>query len=185
MRMPVSAAQRMPASGPASLRSSQQWRRARSALVLELVETITAAGVELVSCKEQLDTSTPTGRFVLTMFAGLAALERDTIVERTTAGRDQRGKIDGEKGGRLPYGYKRTPAAVEIDEEAARVVRHIFSLKATSPSASLRALAAQLDGSGPRGGRWSAETVRIVLGNEEAYRGGPRGDSAVCWPAIL
>lgn len=64
-------------------------------------------GVELVSCKESLDTSSPAGRFVLTMFAALAQLERDNIVQRTTDGRNQRGRIDGERGGRVPMEYKR------------------------------------------------------------------------------
>ncbi|HEU4322150.1 MAG TPA: recombinase family protein [Roseiflexaceae bacterium] len=159
----------------------------KTALVLELVETISAAGAELVSCKEQLDTSTPAGRFVLTLFAGLAALERDTIVERTTAGRNERGRKDGERGGKLPYGYTRTADGPMIDAEAAAVVRRIFGMRAADSKISLRDIAYNLQGlcDGPRGGRWSAETVRIILGNESAYRGGPRGDSAVCWPTIL
>ena len=51
---------------------------------------MTDEGVEIVSCKESLDTSTPTGKFVLTMFAALAQLDRDNIVKRTTDGRDAR-----------------------------------------------------------------------------------------------
>lgn len=155
----------------------------KTQIVLNLVERLTGFGVSLVSCKESLDTATPQGQFVLTMFAALAQLERDTIVERTTAGRNQRGKVDGEKGGRLPYGYKRLPTEIVVDAEAAATVRRVFALRASG--ASLREIAAQLDGPSPRGGSWYASGVSDVLRNEAAYRGGTRGDSAVCWPAIL
>ncbi len=158
----------------------------KTRLVLELVDTLTARGVTLVSCKESLDTSTPQGQFVLTMFAALAQLERDTIVERTTAGRNQRGNQDGEKGGRLPYGYIRTPTGVQVEEQAAAVVRRIFAARAGG--ATLREIAHQLNERqpvSPRGGQWYASGVRDVLSNERAYHGATRGASAVQWPAIL
>ena len=56
-------------------------------IVLEIVEQLDEYGVELVSCRESLDTSTPAGRFVLTMFAALAELEKDNIVKRLHRGR--------------------------------------------------------------------------------------------------
>lgn len=158
-------------------------RKAR--LVLELVERLTEVGVTVVSCKEQLDTSTPQGQFVLTLFAALAQLERDTIIERTTAGRNQRGKVDGERGGRLPYGYVRLATAVAADQGAATVVRRIFALR--GQGLTLRAIAAQLEGTpAPRGGStWFAGTIREILSNAQAYNGGPRNGSGVNWPTLL
>ena len=100
----------------------------KTRLVLDLVDTLAASHVQLVSCKESLDTSTPAGAFVLTMFAALAQLERDTIVERTTAGRNARGRKDGEKGGRVPYGYLRTSEGIVIDPERARIVQAMLTL---------------------------------------------------------
>lgn len=156
----------------------------RTRLVLELADTLTAAGVALISCKETLDTTTPQGQFALTLFAGLAQLERDTIVERTTAGRDERGRQDGERGGRLPYGYQRQGDKIVIEKEAAKVVRRIFGLRAGG--ASLRAIAEQLgDVPGPRGGSWPASCVKAILDNEPAYRGGERGASRVRWPVVV
>jgi site-specific DNA recombinase len=155
----------------------------KTRLVLDLVEQLAAAGVSLVSCKESLDTATPQGQFALTLFAALAQLERDTIVERTTAGRDQRGKVDGEKGGRLPFGYKRTSVEIVVDEDAAALVQRIFAMRAAG--ATLQAIAAAMPGLSPRGGRWYPSGVSDILKNETAYRGGTRGDSAVCWPALL
>jgi site-specific DNA recombinase len=159
-------------------------RKAR--IILDLVDQLGAAGAELVSCKESLDTTTPTGRFVLGIFAGLAQLERDTIVERTTDGRNARGRRDGEKGGRLPYGYVRGADGPTIDRSKAAIVRQIFKLRAKRPRLTLRQIADALGNTpGPRGGRWHPSSVAEVLRHEAAYRGGPRGDSLVCWPAIV
>lgn len=157
----------------------------KTRIVLDLVDRLAAAGAQLVSCKESLDTSTPQGQFVLTMFAALAQLERDTIVERTTAGRNQRGKVDGERGGRVPYGYRRTVEGIEIDLDRAYLVRRVFQRR--SAGATLRQIADDLNDqtTGPRGGRWYASTIAEILANEDAYRGGERGASAVRWPAIL
>ncbi|MEO8612732.1 MAG: recombinase family protein [Chloroflexota bacterium] len=158
----------------------------KTTLVLSLVERITSAGVALISVKENLNTSTPMGQFVLTILAGLAQLERDTIVERTTAGRDLRGKLDGEKGGRIHYGYVRSEDTVAIDDFSADVVRDIFALH--HMGLSLRAIAAHLTERGikpPKGTAWYASSVKSILSNETAYRGGKRGESDVVWPNIL
>jgi len=155
----------------------------RTRIVLDLVDRLVAAGVDLVSCKESLDTTTASGRFTLTVFAALAQLERDNIVQRTTDGRNQRGLKDGERGGRLPYGYLRGAGGLEVDHEAAAVVRRIFRLRAEHKT--LRDIADILRQPSPRGGTWYASGVREILINESAYRGGCRGESSERWPIIL
>ena len=54
--------------------------------LLELVEQLTAKGVEFVSKKESIDTSSPTGKFMLTVFGAVAELERAYILERQREG---------------------------------------------------------------------------------------------------
>ncbi|GHV16955.1 integrase [Clostridia bacterium] len=54
--------------------------------LLDIVEQLTAKGVEFISLKEQLDTTSPTGKFVLTMFAALYELERSTLLDRQREG---------------------------------------------------------------------------------------------------
>jgi len=155
-------------------------------LVLRLVERLNECGVVIVSCKESLDTETAAGRFVLRMFASLAELERDNIVERTTAGRNARGMVDGERGGRLPYGYVRTETVIEVDQVKADVVRRVFAER--SDGETLTAIADGLNDDGivsPRGAQWYASSVRSVLQNEVAYNGGQRWQSEVRWPVIL
>ena len=54
--------------------------------LLELVERLTATGVEFVSKKEAIDTTTPTGKFMLTVFGAVAELEREYILQRQREG---------------------------------------------------------------------------------------------------
>jgi DNA invertase Pin-like site-specific DNA recombinase len=56
--------------------------------LLEIAETFNAAGAGLRSLAEPwADTTTPAGRMVLTVFAGIAEFERSLIQERTSTGR--------------------------------------------------------------------------------------------------
>jgi len=58
----------------------------RTRHLLALVEDLfLARGIELHSVSESLDTSTAHGRFVLTLFGGLAQMERELIGDRTRA----------------------------------------------------------------------------------------------------
>lgn len=68
--------------------------------LLELVEQLTAKGVEFVSKKEAIDTTTPTGKFMLTVFGAVAELEREYILQRQREGiaiAKEQGKYTGRK----------------------------------------------------------------------------------------
>ena len=68
--------------------------------LLELVEQLTAKGVEFVSKKEAIDTTTPTGKFMLTVFGAVAELEREYILQRQREGiaiAKKQGKYKGRK----------------------------------------------------------------------------------------
>lgn len=54
--------------------------------LLELVEMLTEKSVEFVSRKESIDTTTPAGKFMLTVFAAVAELERGYILDRQREG---------------------------------------------------------------------------------------------------
>ncbi len=54
--------------------------------LLELVEQLAAKKVEFISKKEAIDTSTPTGKFMLTVFGAVAELEREYILQRQREG---------------------------------------------------------------------------------------------------
>ena len=54
--------------------------------LLDLVEKLNAKGVEFVSLKESIDTTTPTGKFMLTVFGAVAELERGYLLQRQAEG---------------------------------------------------------------------------------------------------
>ena len=67
--------------------------------LLNIVQQLQEKSVELVSLKESIDTTTPQGRFVLTIFGALSELERENILQRQKEG-IAAAKIKGKKFGR-------------------------------------------------------------------------------------
>ena len=80
--------------------------------LLTIISNLTEKGVEFVSLKENIDTTTPHGRFMLTVFGALAELERESILERQREGIEI-AKAEGKYKGRKP---------VAIDEAKFRAV---------------------------------------------------------------
>ncbi|MCL2050070.1 MAG: recombinase family protein [Defluviitaleaceae bacterium] len=54
--------------------------------LLALIDRLTTKGVEFVSQKEKIDTTTPTGQFILTVFGAVSELERCHILQRQAEG---------------------------------------------------------------------------------------------------
>lgn len=54
--------------------------------LLGMVEELNKKGVAFVSLKENVDTSTPQGKLVMTIFAGLAQFEREQLLQRQKEG---------------------------------------------------------------------------------------------------
>ena len=68
--------------------------------LLAIVEHLQAKGVELHSNKESIDTSTPTGKLMLTMIGAIAEFERQNLLERQREGiaiAKEEGKYKGRK----------------------------------------------------------------------------------------
>jgi DNA invertase Pin-like site-specific DNA recombinase len=75
-------------------------RMSRSLLhLLEVVKAFEDQGIELVSLRENIDTSTATGRGFLAMMGVISQMERELKAERTAAGRAA-AKARGRTGGR-------------------------------------------------------------------------------------
>lgn len=54
--------------------------------LLDIVEQLNSKGVHLVSNKENIDSSTPTGKLMLTMIGAIAEFERQNLLERQREG---------------------------------------------------------------------------------------------------
>ena len=66
--------------------------------LLDIVENLKTKGVDFISKKESIDTSTPAGRLMLTIFAGLYQFERECILERQAEGIKEAKKAGKYKG---------------------------------------------------------------------------------------
>ena len=68
--------------------------------LLAITAELKDKGVDFISLKEQIDTTTPQGRFMLQVFGALAELERENILERQREGiaiAKEQGKYRGRK----------------------------------------------------------------------------------------
>lgn len=73
--------------------------------LIDLVEELTEHGAELLSLHETLDTKTAMGRFTLRLFASLAEMEREMIVERVVETM-RHCRDTGRSTGEPPYGKR-------------------------------------------------------------------------------
>ena len=74
--------------------------------LLNIVDQLHEKNVQFVSEKEQIDTDTPQGKFMLTVFAAMADLEREQILQRQAEG-IAIAKANGKYTGRQPINYDR------------------------------------------------------------------------------
>ena len=85
--------------------------------LFQLVEQIKAIGADIKSLKESwMDTSTPQGKLMFTIFAGISQFERDLISQRTIEGLVA-ARARGKKGGRPPKDEKDIKLALKMYEE--------------------------------------------------------------------
>ncbi len=85
--------------------------------LFQLVEQIKARGADIKSLKESwMDTSTPQGKLMFTIFAGISQFERDLISQRTIEGLVA-ARARGKKGGRPPKDEKDIKLALKMYEE--------------------------------------------------------------------
>lgn len=89
--------------------------------LLDIVDTLKEKGVEFVSKKESIDTSTPQGRLMLTVFAGLYQFERECSLERQAEGIAEAKKA-GKYKGRQPIAIDEAKfKAVHTDWKAGKM----------------------------------------------------------------
>jgi DNA invertase Pin-like site-specific DNA recombinase len=81
--------------------------------LIELSEHFVSKCVQFVSIQDNIDTSTPMGRFFFRVMASLAELERDIISDRTKAGLES-ARARGRNGGRPPVQKKNMELALKM-----------------------------------------------------------------------
>jgi len=102
-------------------------RIARNTLdVLRLVrETLEPQNKMLVLLDIQVDTSTPSGKMILTVMSAVAELERDMIHDRTQGGRKAKANNGGYAYGKPKYGYKTEDKELKEDSTQQETIKLI------------------------------------------------------------
>ena len=117
-------------------------RLARSVRHLcNLAAEFEALGVGLVVLDMAADTSTPMGRLLFTMLAGVAEFERELICERTRAGMEHARRQGKQIGRPRVMGAKEVARARRM-REAGRSLRHIGEMLGCSHATVLKSLRA-------------------------------------------
>ena len=100
-------------------------RNARESLnSLELLQKF---HVDLIAKEENIDTSTKQGKFMFTLLAAMAEMERENIIEQTSNGKKYNALDGNWNGGMAPYGYKLSDGKLLVNQEEAEVVKKIFT----------------------------------------------------------
>lgn len=132
---------------------------------------IEQAGARFISCQEKLDTTTPSGRFMIRILASIAEMELEQLTE-DWLDRRARTVARGIHIGPPPAGYSRNGERTLHPNEHAHVVRETYVLR--SKGSSWLQCAQHLSDNGVETSRgstnWSIPGVKALLSNE-AYLG--------------
>ena len=157
--------------------SLSRWARSTRDAML-IAEELQRAGCQLISLKENIDTSGAYGRFMYAIFSALAELEREIVSERTRDAMRRHVRNGRPMGGNVPFGWrinpndpdrtKRDGNYVKDDDEQAAISR----MQTLSESGlGLRAIGRALESEGIlcRGHAWHHNTVARILERNTGY----------------
>lgn len=135
---------------------------------IRIEKELRECGVALHSVTEQIDTTTPVGRFNFRNLASAAELERELIKERTRMGMYAMALQHKWPNKKPPLGYRlKDDGRLEVDETEAKLVRRIFELYIETKSMPQVAFILNKEGIKTRErGEWTAPSVKKVLCNE-------------------
>lgn len=165
------------ADGLCCIKLDRLGRRTRD--ILELADDADRNGWRLDVIQERLDTGSPVGRFVLTIFASLAELERDQIALRTQDAVDHVAKEGRARSRWTPYGFrnqdgnfatragdKRPLVPHSAEQKAIRKLQRLQN-QGVSVRAAVRKMGKALN---PRTGKaWTASSIQSIFKRLERW----------------
>ncbi|MFA2556142.1 recombinase family protein [Bacillus paranthracis] len=107
--------------------------------ILNIIKRLEEAGVQFVSLKENMDTSTPTGKAMFQMMCVIAELERDLIAERVKEGLNA-SKKRGTKLGRPTIDTEKLGIALRMYDSKDYSVKEIVESTGISQGSLYRAI---------------------------------------------
>lgn len=143
--------------------------------VLNSLAYIMNYGIHLLSINDSLDSSTSTGKLMITILSAVAEMERENISEQTMLGRQTKAMEGGWNGGIAPYGYELKDGALVPKEGQAEIVKLIFD-KFVNESMGYSGIAGYLNRQGiirepaknshnQKFNDWSCHQVKRILDN--------------------
>lgn len=159
-------------------------------ITLNIIKYFETNNIEIISCKENIDTTTYQGKFKLSIYASISELELNTIKSRLSMGREVKKITDGDIGGRVPYGYVRVDNKIEISPPQAKIVVDIYKSyynKKLSINKIANILNLEQIKPPKKGKKWYASTVKTILDNKDKYKGNliNNNHNDIYWPKIL
>ena len=107
--------------------------------LLNLLDEFDRKGVKFISLKERIDTTTPTGKLLITVLSAISQFERDLIVQRTQEGL-KAARARGRIGGRPRVDGKKISQAVRLYQTQTMSVNEIAKTTGVSASSLYRYL---------------------------------------------
>lgn len=131
---------------------------------IEMWETMNI-GLHILNLGGQtIDTSSPAGKFFITVMAGASELEKNLILERCSEGRRIR-KLQGRRLGQIPFGYTTAEDTKTLipDPMEIKAVNRIHQL--SSSKISYRKICKKLEDEGylSRSGNWNHHTIKSII----------------------
>lgn len=107
--------------------------------LIELVNYFQEKNVNVVSIKENFDTTTPQGKLMMTVFQAFSEFERDLIVQRVNEGLKV-ARARGRKGGRPRVNQKKVQQAIKLYNSREYSVKEITEMTGISKNTLYRYL---------------------------------------------
>jgi len=107
--------------------------------LLNLIDEWDKKGIKLVSLKENIDTTTPTGKLLTTVLSAICQFERDITVQRTNEGL-KAARARGRQGGRPRTDSRKVEKAIKLYNAKTHSVKEITSITGISHATLYRAL---------------------------------------------
>lgn len=135
--------------------------------LLGLVDRFAKAGKEFVSLREQIESTTPHGRFVMTLFGALAQMERELTSSRTKEALQQR-KAEGKPLGTVPYGYRKVMGRLAKNPHEQDVLDIIMGLHADERSpAKIAGVLSRMGIKTRSGSEWMPASIYRIIARHE------------------